>query len=259
MRLSVVFLAALCAAACGSSETSTAGTGGDPNGDPDKDYLTNADEAAHGTDPMNPDTDGDGYLDGDEVLKGSNPLDPKSWIYKGDWPFQRKKDTIKDPGFDSTPMVGAVIPHLISTDQFGEQVDLYDFSLHDKPVVIDMSALWCGACKELAAWLGGQPSPTFDAKPELKPIVDKVKAGKIYWITVLFEDATANPATAANVAAWAKMFPNAKVAVLADNNRALFNYLYPGAYPSIQVLNADMTFKYYDRFDYQKALETLLP
>ena len=52
--------------------------GSDPNADPDMDGLTNAQEFALGTDPLNPDTDGDGYPDGFEVLFGSNPLDPKS-------------------------------------------------------------------------------------------------------------------------------------------------------------------------------------
>lgn len=45
---------------------------GDP--DPDRDGLTNAEEAEHKSDPHNPDTDGDGLLDGWEV-KGFRGLD----------------------------------------------------------------------------------------------------------------------------------------------------------------------------------------
>jgi len=52
--------------------------GNDPNADPDTDGLTNAQEIARGTDPLNPDTDGDGYPDGLEVLYGSDPLNPLS-------------------------------------------------------------------------------------------------------------------------------------------------------------------------------------
>ena len=52
--------------------------GSGPNADPDLDGLTNAQEIALGTDPVNPDTDGDLYPDGLEVLFGSNPLDPNS-------------------------------------------------------------------------------------------------------------------------------------------------------------------------------------
>jgi hypothetical protein len=44
------------------------------NNDQDGDGLTDAEEAALGTDPANPDTDGDGLTDGQEVEIGTNPL-----------------------------------------------------------------------------------------------------------------------------------------------------------------------------------------
>ena len=50
----------------------------DPAGDEDRDGLTNAEETARGTDPLNPDTDGDGYPDGVEVTAASDPLNPAS-------------------------------------------------------------------------------------------------------------------------------------------------------------------------------------
>jgi hypothetical protein len=43
--------------------------------DEDGDGLSNSDEFARGTNPLNPDTDGDGIADGDEVALGANPLD----------------------------------------------------------------------------------------------------------------------------------------------------------------------------------------
>lgn len=46
-----------------------------PDDDPDNDGLTNAEEFAIGTDPMNDDTDGDGMTDGWEVTHGLDPLD----------------------------------------------------------------------------------------------------------------------------------------------------------------------------------------
>ncbi len=46
--------------------------------DIDGDGLTNADETARGTDPVNPDTDGDGFSDGLEALFGSDPRNPQS-------------------------------------------------------------------------------------------------------------------------------------------------------------------------------------
>ena len=76
----------------------------DPDGDPDRDGLTNAEEEALGTDPNNPDTDNDalsdgdeinihgtdprdndsdddGFTDGEEVLAGANPLDETSFPF----------------------------------------------------------------------------------------------------------------------------------------------------------------------------------
>jgi hypothetical protein len=43
----------------------------------DGDELLDVEEAAIGTDALNPDTDGDGFEDGEEVLElGTDPLDP---------------------------------------------------------------------------------------------------------------------------------------------------------------------------------------
>ena len=45
--------------------------------DMDGDGLLDVEEAAIGTDPLNPDTDGDGFDDGEEILlMGTDPLDP---------------------------------------------------------------------------------------------------------------------------------------------------------------------------------------
>src|SRR5215218_9126491 len=49
------------------------------SGDSDADRLSDADEAAVGTDPTNPDSDGDGYYDGDEVNLETDPFDPASF------------------------------------------------------------------------------------------------------------------------------------------------------------------------------------
>ena len=48
------------------------------DGDADNDWLSDADEPAHGTNPYNRDTDGDTVLDGAEVILGSNPLNRAS-------------------------------------------------------------------------------------------------------------------------------------------------------------------------------------
>ncbi|WP_241321806.1 tandem-95 repeat protein, partial [Belliella aquatica] len=51
----------------------------DPDADCDNDGLTNGQELALGTDPLNPDSDGDGVPDGQEVADGTNPTNPCSY------------------------------------------------------------------------------------------------------------------------------------------------------------------------------------
>lgn len=67
-----------CPAVANADQTDTDGDGeGDAcDSDDDNDGLTDEEEAAIGTDPLNPDSDGDGISDGDEVDAGTNPLIP---------------------------------------------------------------------------------------------------------------------------------------------------------------------------------------
>jgi hypothetical protein len=75
---------------------------------------------------------------------------------------------------------------------------------------------------------------------------------------VVFEDASATAATAAYAALWAAEFPNPHIAVIADDDRALYDWLFPGSYPFLIVMDDDMTLRSYDRFDYRPALDSLL-
>lgn len=226
--------------------------------DSDADHLTDCAEHTLGTDPAKSDSDGDSYLDGDEVLEATDPLDPASRIYAGYWPYLRDKSAISDPGFGEAVGADARIPRLVALDQFGQEVDLYDFAGHGKPVVIDLSAVWCDACKELARWLEGEPT-NLGMPTELDPVVARVANGEVYWITVLFEDAIGNPAALEEAKNWANAFPNAKVAVLVDDNRKLRDWFFPGAMPSVHAANDQMQLLAYDRFDYKKGIGALLP
>ena len=50
----------------------------------DGDALLDVEEAAIGTNALNPDTDGDGASDGEEITAGTDPLDPGSTPGPGD-------------------------------------------------------------------------------------------------------------------------------------------------------------------------------
>lgn len=122
-------------------EEATLGT--DPAlADTDDDGLTDFEESQGTTDPLNADTDGDTYLDFDEIAEGTDPSDPESRIYTGYWPYNRDKDAIADPGWDGAAREGETVPRFIAVDQFGDEVDLYDFAGHDKPIVLNLTAEW---------------------------------------------------------------------------------------------------------------------
>lgn len=72
---------------------------GDPEGDPDRDGLTNRQELALGLDPMNPDTDGDQIPDGVEV--GPDPTRPIDT--DGDGRIDALESNIADADGDCVP------------------------------------------------------------------------------------------------------------------------------------------------------------
>lgn len=225
--------------------------------DADQDRLDDCAEAALGTDPTVQDTDGDGYFDGDEVAVGSDPTDADSRIYAGGWPYHPDKDRLGDPGFGGVAAQGAQIPRFVGTDQFGQAVDLYDFAGAGVPLVLDVSAGWCDPCRDLAGWLAGAPSATFDAVPGWAAVRDDLAAGRISWITILFEDDAVQPAEGPFCAEWAEAFPNDRVAVLADPASQLTDWLFPSAYPNLHLVGADMVLQVYDPFGPGRVLDAL--
>ncbi len=246
--------------------------------DPDRDGLTNAEEADLGTDPklpdtdfdgltdaqearelftdpLLPDTDEDGYLDGDEIRAHKDPLDPLSVIYQGGWPFQAYKDTLEAPPQGSVLAEGERIPRFFLRDQFGEIVDLYDFAGHGVPVIVELSGMWCQACDEVAAWLRGNPLPiwhrTYQDEDWYDVLPQMVQDGEALWITILDAgELPREPPTEDDQAAWVLAHPNDRVPVLADADRSARRWFSPSFYPDIIVLDDEMVVRRaHDDFD----------
>jgi len=227
------------------------GTGGAPvvgaGVDDDGDGLDLSAEEAAGTDPALVDTDGDGYSDGDEVHAGTMPTDPESVIYQGGWPYNRHKDDIQGPDWESTPEVGTMMPRYQALDQYGDTFDLYDLHDQGKPVVIDVATWFCEPCKALADFFTNGDMAVMDEygwwRPEYAVVRDMIENDEIIWITVLYSGGM--PVTQEDITRWHDTWPHHKIVVLADSENQLRDYLSVRAMPRIDILDSALNFTVY--------------
>jgi thiol-disulfide isomerase/thioredoxin len=244
---SLVMLSSLALIGCFNKDTDGDGLtdreeadfGSDPeNEDSDGDGLTDSEEFTLDSDPNEVDSDGDGYEDGWEVAEGSDPTDDSSMIYAGGWPYNPDKDSYDAPttASESSTSMGSQLLRLKLMDQFGEMVDLYDFAGQGKYVAVDISAIWCGPCNQLAADIAsGDANAGWGSAPEL------VHNGDIYWLTVLGENNSGQIPTEENLADWYNDYPDDKVPVLAgDENAEVVNALIAGGWPTLWVFDENL-------------------
>ena len=224
----------------GLSNHDEASAGTDPEvPDTDGDGVLDSDEVHMGADPLNADSDADGYPDGLEVEHGSNPLDPDDGLYKGGWPYNPDKDSIVDPGWEGHAEIGATLPRFKWVDQHDEEVDIYDFAGHGKPVIIDVSEYRCYWCQEAAGMLEGEPS-AFDSYgyAEMK---EKVDNGDVYWVTLLDGDYYTGADIDEDIRDhWMALFPNENVPVLMDEDRQMAAWMQLRGYPDMLLVEDDM-------------------
>lgn len=123
--------------------------GTDPDSaDTDEDGIDDGDEVEAGTDPTNADTDGDGFDDGLEADQETDPNDGFSWPFGGEQ-FPDFSDEAAEAGVEGTDYaMGEVVPNFTTTDQFGNEVELYDY--YGYVILLDFSAGWCGPCRTAA-------------------------------------------------------------------------------------------------------------
>lgn len=224
----------------GLFDSEEAELGLDPNSDDtDGDGLVDGAEAGHGADPLLPDTDEDGYTDRDEVYTGHDPADPEDRIYKGNWPYVFDKSVIPKTAGDFRA-IGNTFFRLKLVDHLGEEVDLYDFYNADKPIVIDISAAWCGPCNGLGLYLDGKSEAYGFA--EMWPAgPDVVSRGDVYWLTILGEDSDNNPAKKPDATDWYREYKNDAVVVLADDSYEASEFVALTAWPTVLLLEPDLT------------------
>jgi hypothetical protein len=104
--------------------------------DTDGDGLTDAEEAALGTNPTLADSDGDGWDDGVEVDGHTDPTSASDHPYTGGWAIGACRDDIVATG----TQVGDIAEDFVLVDQFGENLRLHDFC--DRQVLLVSAAFW---------------------------------------------------------------------------------------------------------------------
>lgn len=230
-----------------------------PNADPDEDGLTNKEERELGTKAREADSDGDGQYDGAEVEGGADPNDASSLVYDGYWPFQNHKDdygtALED--FSGNAARTQFVPRVIGRDQFGNDVDLYDFAGHDKPILIDVSAAWCGPCQQMAAWLDHMPGTEGIYLDQYDNVRTAIDEGEVIWITFIAQNTSGGNAGGPTVANWYDDFPHPDVPVLVDSNQAFTAWMGLEAFPTTMWVNPDMTIEAYQAGDNTRGLERL--
>jgi thiol-disulfide isomerase/thioredoxin len=177
----------------------------------------------YGTDPMLVDSDGDGYADGDEVAEGSDPADSTDLIYTGGWPYNADKDAIDAGDITSKLKMGNTMARYIGFDQFGEEVDVYDFANQGRPILLDIAAENCGPCQGMSMWSSGAlSSRQMGLTEEYDAIPAAVTSGDLLWVTILYSDYTNGaPASQNDAANWDLNYPNEMVPVLSSDHTGI--------------------------------------
>jgi thiol-disulfide isomerase/thioredoxin len=224
------------------------------------------------------DTDGDGYSDQLELNMGTDPNNKENRYYYGYWPFNIDKEAIDGAnipvdcssseikniscecmadidcinnncqksirgGSYCTPQPGDTFPHFIAVDQYGESVDIYDFSMQGKIIVLEFGSAWCAPCQQLSSWLSsGDNSVTRNQwwKKEYQIIREKVNKGEIIFITILFQDQLKDNASYDTVINWHEKYPNDKIPILADEYADIHQWIKPTGYPCVNLLDENM-------------------
>ena len=213
------------------------GLGSDPaDPDSDDDGLLDGEEVDLGTLWLDPDSDDDGYSDRDEVHENTDPLDGDDLIYEGGWPYYFEKTELKGGVVFE---VGKRFAPLTLLDQHRDTVSLWDFYNDDRYVIVDLCAGWVGRiCDDLSRWVAGEHGAAFD--PWIT-VAEAVDAGDLYWITILAQDESFEPADADDVIEWASLHPNDRVPTLADPDAESFAFTELTALPYLVLLAPDLT------------------
>ena len=151
--------------------------------------------------------------------------DPQSDGYP--WPRNPDKDELGDP--DTTgkyPEVGAEIPRLVTRDQFGNEVDLYDFYEADRPVLIQLVYPDSREVShDLGKLLAGKDGPLSDGP--LSRLPEAVEDGDIWFIRVVGWSRLGSgiDPTYEDIEHWNSLYPQDGSPLLLDTDYRFYLYV----------------------------------
>ena len=131
--------------------------------------------------------------------------------------------------------------------------DLGELHLEGKPIVFDISALWCPPCHDMAGYMSGQGGNLPNVMPHIKNWTDE---GYIHWVTILAQDNGGAPAQPEHVAQWEGLYPHDRIHVI-TGDAAVEGYMIDTHWPTIHVGWSDYTWLSTDMGDYIQPLVDL--
>jgi len=158
------------------------------------------------------------------------PGGPDDWDWdppENSWFLDAPPEGLVSEGFQP----GEVIPDFRLFDQFDDEVSLWQF--HTQVIVLDVSTMWCGPCRELAE----EAEETFQAYAD---------DGVIY-LDVLAENLLGDPPSLADLNLWVGEY-GLTFPVVSDPEGAWSNPAVPlGQYPVVLVIDRDL--EVYEKVD----------
>ena len=160
-----------------------------------------------------------------------------------------------------TPKIGEQFPNFIASDQYGDEVSIYDFADQGKYIIIEIGASWCAPCHEIANWLTFGSRQVFSRrwfKQEYYKIRDLIQNDQIFYIKVLFEDSKDTNVTFDTLYDWFQKYPDEKVPILADTHRFLHTWIKPTGLPTTILLNDKLEIVVYSNRGINNAFDKII-